>query len=198
MDASGNFVITWMSNGQDGSGQGVYAQRYYPSGATQGTPFRVNDTTSGNQQYQAAALAPTGIWSSPGAAMGWKRTGVFDKVYAFPAAVVVFPASGLTTTVSGGTASFSIALAVPPTANVTVPLSLSDSNQATLSANSVTFTPANWYVPRLSQSRANDLVADGSDAIPSSPPPRAVPRRTTMVSTRRIYPWSPWIRRTLP
>jgi hypothetical protein len=32
MDAAGNFVVTWSSYGQDGSGSGIYAQRYNAAG----------------------------------------------------------------------------------------------------------------------------------------------------------------------
>lgn len=53
MDSSGNFVIAWSSYGQDGSGFGVYAQRYNSSGTTQGSEFKVNTTTT------AAQLAPS-------------------------------------------------------------------------------------------------------------------------------------------
>ena len=35
MDADGDFVIAWQSDGQDGSSYGVYAQRYTASGETQ-------------------------------------------------------------------------------------------------------------------------------------------------------------------
>ena len=38
----GDFVIAWMSYLQDGSGHGVYAQRYNASGVPQGPEFRVN------------------------------------------------------------------------------------------------------------------------------------------------------------
>ena len=34
MDAQGDFVITWQSHGQDGSGSGIYAQAYNASGET--------------------------------------------------------------------------------------------------------------------------------------------------------------------
>ena len=47
--ANGNFVVTWSSNGQDGSGWGVYAQQYNSSGAKLGGEFRVNTTTTGDQ-----------------------------------------------------------------------------------------------------------------------------------------------------
>ena len=48
IDASGNFVVTWSSNGQDGrKSWGVYAQRFDASGREQGGEFRVNSTTDG-------------------------------------------------------------------------------------------------------------------------------------------------------
>ncbi|MFN6478681.1 beta strand repeat-containing protein [Nostoc sp. DedQUE07] len=50
MDTNGNFVVSWQSSGQDGSGYGVYAQRYNSSGAAVGTEFKVN-TQTGNSQY---------------------------------------------------------------------------------------------------------------------------------------------------
>ena len=51
-DSQGNFVITWAS-AQDGSGWGVYAQRYSNTGAKLGAEFRVNKTTI-HDQYQPA------------------------------------------------------------------------------------------------------------------------------------------------
>jgi hypothetical protein len=53
-DRDGNFVIAWQSNGQDGDGWGVYAQRYDRDGAPVGVEFRVNDHTAGNQTVQNA------------------------------------------------------------------------------------------------------------------------------------------------
>lgn len=50
MDDSGDFVIAWESNGQDGEGSGIYAQRYNAAGTPQGSEFRLNlDTTSGQR-----------------------------------------------------------------------------------------------------------------------------------------------------
>jgi len=49
MDTTGNFVIVWASNGQDGSGWGVYAQQYNAGGAPQGSEFLVNTTTANSQ-----------------------------------------------------------------------------------------------------------------------------------------------------
>jgi VCBS repeat-containing protein len=66
--ADGGFVVTWSSNGQDGSSWGIYGQRYDATGATVGTEFQVNTETSNNQLYSSvAALADGGFvvtWSS--------------------------------------------------------------------------------------------------------------------------------------
>jgi hypothetical protein len=68
MDATGNFVITWMSMNQDGSGWGIYAQLYNSAGAPQGAEFKVNTTTINDQQNPSVAMAPGGnfiiTWSS--------------------------------------------------------------------------------------------------------------------------------------
>ncbi|MCM8611447.1 hypothetical protein, partial [Accumulibacter sp.] len=64
------FIVTWYSNGQDGSGYGVYAQRYLNDGSAVGPEFRVNTTTSGNQYEPAVAARNDGsfvvAWRSDG------------------------------------------------------------------------------------------------------------------------------------
>ena len=49
------FVVTWQSGGQDGSGYGVFAQRYATAGLPAGVEFRVNGFTTNNQSFPAAA-----------------------------------------------------------------------------------------------------------------------------------------------
>ncbi|HIG79883.1 MAG TPA: calcium-binding protein [Cycloclasticus sp.] len=54
--ADGGFVVTWQSDGQDGSGNGIYAQRYDANGSVNGTEFQVHTYTSthfGNQSITA-------------------------------------------------------------------------------------------------------------------------------------------------
>ncbi|MBN8281906.1 cadherin domain-containing protein [Zoogloea sp.] len=60
MDASGNFVVVWESAGQDGSSNGIYAQRYNSSGVAQGSEFRVNSTTTYDQIEAAVAMDASG------------------------------------------------------------------------------------------------------------------------------------------
>jgi hypothetical protein len=70
MDANGNFVVAWTSNGQDGSGDGVYAQRFNAAGVAQGGEFRVNTNTSGNQRCPVIAMNANGTF-----VIGWDSTG---------------------------------------------------------------------------------------------------------------------------
>ncbi|MGV3526610.1 MAG: hypothetical protein ACO1RX_20500 [Candidatus Sericytochromatia bacterium] len=60
MDAEGNFVICWGSNFQDGSGFGIYAQRYNHQGVPLGNEFRVNSTTTGGQTSNSIAMDSDG------------------------------------------------------------------------------------------------------------------------------------------
>src|SRR5689334_16397507 len=46
MDSTGNYVVVWTSAGQDGSGNGVYAQMFSASGIAIGAEFQVNTTTA--------------------------------------------------------------------------------------------------------------------------------------------------------
>ena len=60
MDVNGNFIIAWQSAGQDGSGYGVYAQRYSDLGVPQGTEFQVNTYTTSTQGRPEAAFDTNG------------------------------------------------------------------------------------------------------------------------------------------
>jgi hypothetical protein len=80
IDANGNFVLAWTSSGdQDGSLDGVYAQRYNSIAAPLGSEFRVNSFTTGGQRHAAVAMDPAGdfvvVWESG-------RDGSGDGVYA--------------------------------------------------------------------------------------------------------------------
>ncbi len=62
------FVVTWSSLAQDGSGLGVYTQRYDASGNAQGGEFKVNTWTTGDQTYAKASQLSDGgfvvVWQS--------------------------------------------------------------------------------------------------------------------------------------
>ncbi|MEH1821952.1 MAG: cadherin-like domain-containing protein [Nostoc sp.] len=60
IDPNGNFVISWQSFGQDTDNNGIYAQRYNSAGVAQGSEFRVNSTTSGDQNSPTIAIDADG------------------------------------------------------------------------------------------------------------------------------------------
>lgn len=62
LDAKGQALITWQSANQDGSGQGIFAQRMGPTGKKAGAEFRVNSNRKGNQQLPAVAVNSKGTF----------------------------------------------------------------------------------------------------------------------------------------
>jgi hypothetical protein len=70
MDAAGNFVVVWSSYLQDGSSNGVFAQRFDPNCSPAGEEFQINATSFGNQTGPAVAMdAAAGlvvVWHGPG------------------------------------------------------------------------------------------------------------------------------------
>jgi hypothetical protein len=64
---------------------------------------------------------------------------------------------------TGTTASFTVALAAQPAANVTVTFTSSDTTEGTVSPASRTFTPANWSTPQsFTLTGVDDFVSDGT------------------------------------
>jgi hypothetical protein len=83
-DPSGNFVVTWGSDLQDGFGDGVFGQRYDSSGTALGPEFRVNSYTTNDQGIPAVAADASGgfvvAWTSFG--QDGDARGVFGQRYA--------------------------------------------------------------------------------------------------------------------
>jgi large repetitive protein len=83
LSETGDFVITWTSNNQDGGGSGVYAQRYNAVGEAQGSEFRVNTTTTRDQLSSSVAIASDGsfvvIWTSFGQSGGNQADVYFQR-----------------------------------------------------------------------------------------------------------------------
>jgi len=75
---------------------------------------------------------------------------------------IVTPTSGLVTTEAGGTAMYTIRLISQPTANVTIPISSSDTTEGVPTPTSLTFTPATWNTPRtVTVHGVDDTIHDG-------------------------------------
>ncbi|MFN8578624.1 MAG: hypothetical protein U0354_17490 [Candidatus Sericytochromatia bacterium] len=60
IDNDGDFVITWMSNSQDGDGYGIYGQRFNSNGTKNGSEFQVNTYTTGSQINSSVSMNGTG------------------------------------------------------------------------------------------------------------------------------------------
>jgi hypothetical protein len=56
MSGSGDFVVVWTSNDEDGDGAGIFAQRYDAAGNKLGGEFEVNTHTTGAQQYPVVSV----------------------------------------------------------------------------------------------------------------------------------------------
>jgi hypothetical protein len=86
VNSSGDFVATWESLETDGSGIGVYAQRFFADGTANGDALRVNTTTAGNQSRPTIATDGDGhvviAWQGESATGGaydiYYTTGDFD------------------------------------------------------------------------------------------------------------------------
>ena len=91
MDAAGDFVVTWASFGQDGSGYGIYARQYNAAGGA-GGEFQVNNGITMNYQMtpdvsmnSAGTFAVT--WSSFGKNQADKGNPAADYDYGIYARV---------------------------------------------------------------------------------------------------------------
>ena len=77
--------------------------------------------------------------------------------------ITVNAGSSLLVSENGGFSSFEIVLNAQPLADVTIPISSSDTTEGTVSTATITFTTANWSAPQsVTVTGANDEVADGN------------------------------------
>ncbi len=79
------------------------------------------------------------------------------------AGITVTPTSGLTTTESGGTASYSVVLTSQPSADVTLNMVSDNLGEGTVAPASITFSAANWNSARsITLTGVDDKVMDGN------------------------------------
>ncbi len=111
---AGGFVVTWESLGQDGSGDGIYTQRYDANGNEIGGEIRINTYSTNHQVSPAIAIASDGsiivTWASVG--QDGNLRGVYAHHYAAESASAhtftggdgndVFIGGGFGDTISGG------------------------------------------------------------------------------------------------
>jgi hypothetical protein len=102
MWGAGNFVVTWHSP-HDGSGSGVFGQRFLAGGVPNGPEFRVNSFTTGHQSQAAVATDLSGnfvvVWSSNG--QDGDAAGVFGQRFAAGSGLPIGPEFRVNTYTTG-------------------------------------------------------------------------------------------------
>src|SRR5215212_7882397 len=82
-DSAGNFVVVWQSDGQDGSGWGVFGRRFSREGVALGGESAITGTTAGDQRSPAVARHPSGAflvtWQSVSTSPDGSGWGVFAR-----------------------------------------------------------------------------------------------------------------------
>jgi hypothetical protein len=87
IDGDGGFVVTWQSNDQDGSSDGIFSRRFSASGTPQAVELQVNTYTANFQRSSTVAMSPGGDF-----VVAWRSRdqdgsddGVFAQRFATPA-----------------------------------------------------------------------------------------------------------------
>ena len=121
-------------------------------------------TASGDGWIVQSRDTPNMGLQSPASTSGGPEP-AFDFVF-IPAplpGIAVTPTNNLLTTQSGGTASFTVVLDIPPTANVYINVDSSDTAEGTVDKSTLTFTTSNWNLPQtVTITGQNDSVPYGS------------------------------------
>jgi hypothetical protein len=121
-DTGGNFVVVWNSTEQDGSGDGVFGQRYASSGTPVGPEFPVNTFTTGAQVLPNVSSDPSGnfvvVWTGAGLQDG-SGNGIFGQRFASSGAPVG-PEFRVNTYTTGNQANFRHSVASDASGNFVV------------------------------------------------------------------------------
>ncbi|MBN3961089.1 cadherin-like domain-containing protein [Nostoc sp. NMS8] len=132
MDANGDFVISWQSDGQDGDNNGIYARRYNSSGVAQGSEFLVNDTTVDSQSNPSVAIAADGnfviSWQS------FEQDGFSDGIYA-----QLYKNNGAPPIITSGSAS-ALAYTENATTAIDSGITVTDTDSANLASATVSIS----------------------------------------------------------
>jgi subtilisin family serine protease len=121
--------------------------------------------TSAASIKQAILQSATPTASLAGKTVTGGRLNVYEAVRSQYAINVSAPTPAATTTEAGGAVSFSVTLGSAPTANVTIPLTSSDTTEGTISTASIVFTPTNWNTPQtVTVTGVDDSIDDGNVA----------------------------------
>jgi subtilisin-like proprotein convertase family protein len=135
---------------------GRYAPSNYGSGDSMSSP--APGEPYGTTLATFAGSDPNGAWrlyirddatdDTGTLAGGWSISIGTEELECAPPGATLSDTSEVITSESGGADSFTISLNKAPTADVTIPVASSDPTEATVAPLTLTFTPANWYIPQ--------------------------------------------------
>jgi len=86
MTAAGDFVVAWTSNGQEGAGSEIYAQRFAADGTMRGNEFRANTYLPGNQSASSVGIDSVGYFTVSWVSSGQDGSGAGVYAQQFDAA----------------------------------------------------------------------------------------------------------------
>lgn len=148
-DTTGSRILWWRNDGT-----GAFTQYVVDTGFQSPQGFEVGDLNGDSFDDMVGAGNSGSVSTSQ--LYWWPNSGPH---------VTVTPTSGLVTSETGTTATFTMVLDVKPSGDVTIDLSSSDTTEGTVSPPSVTFTPLNWDQPQtVTVTGVDDNVPDGSIA----------------------------------
>lgn len=132
--------------------------------------LQMNTTSAGSQGYTALAVFPSGGFVAAWAGNGFQ--GDTQVIYSRAYNTVAFPglnASGNSYEVNeaGSNASIPIVLNTPPTGDVTVEISSTNTAEVTVSPSTLTFTSENWDTPQFVNALGIDDASDDGNAVVS-------------------------------
>jgi Ca2+-binding RTX toxin-like protein len=85
VNTTGQFVIAWESDRQDGSGTGIYARLYDQNGNPSGQPFQVNRSTRGDQSTPTIGMDAEGnftiAWTSDSRDEDGSGSGIYAQQF---------------------------------------------------------------------------------------------------------------------
>ncbi|HEY9644295.1 MAG TPA: hypothetical protein V6C57_27625 [Coleofasciculaceae cyanobacterium] len=81
LNSKGDYVIAWESGGQDGSGKGIFAQRYSSNGTRRGSEFQVNSTTDNDQDHPSVGMDAAGDYVIVWEGEDDNGTGIYAQRY---------------------------------------------------------------------------------------------------------------------
>jgi hypothetical protein len=123
---------------------------------TQAVTISLGTTSSTDPNWNSIAISSVTVYN------------LDDEIIATPGVLVSAGSSNLVTE-AGTTCSFEVVLKSQPTANVTIPVSVSDATEGTITApfagasGTLTFTNANWSTPQtITVQGADDALVDGN------------------------------------